>query len=264
MDTNLSQAIKLAGGILVALVLISALVYFFSALSPLQTQLDDIKALEQTTDFNKEFEVYQKDIMYGVDVISVLNKAASYNKAYIEESGYSEDLKNNYLIDIIFEDNIELEQTIQTYRIVNNGYRVSEESFKIDDSTDNPDLKLKEDVINNHIIDSNNLDIDRGDFKNSNTEDLFTTPGIPRCLIVEEDDCINDDLYNKIIKESSKKLKVTITNRSQEEDNNPQIWSRIILQRYAYDFKTKKFRCTGINYSELTGRVVSLTFAEIK
>ena len=57
MDTNMTQALKLAGGILIALVLISGLTIMFGKLSPSQNTLEDIKAFEQTQAFNKEFEV---------------------------------------------------------------------------------------------------------------------------------------------------------------------------------------------------------------
>ena len=39
MDTNMSQALKMAGGVLIALIIIATLTYFFRELTPFQQQI---------------------------------------------------------------------------------------------------------------------------------------------------------------------------------------------------------------------------------
>ena len=244
MDTNMAQALKLAGGILIALVLITGLSMLFSRLSPSQNTLEDIKAFEQTQEFNKEFEVYDKDIMYGVDVISVINKAASYNKAYIDEYGYTEDLEQNYLVNIILVDDIDLEQSIELYRIDSRTAR--EIPIDCANITDHDDIEA--------ICDK--LEIEGGDFQDSSNATLHSGVLIDENRIDEL--YVRQEIYDLIIEPSSEQLKKTAIN-----NENPEVWSKAILETYVYNFKSKKFRCVGVRYSEITQRITELTFAEI-
>ena len=247
MDTNMSQALKLAGGILIALVLISALTIMFSKLSPSQNTLEDIKAFEQTIAFNKEFEVYDKDIMYGLDVISAINKAASYNKTYIDEYGYTEDLEQNYLVNIILEDDIDLEQSIELYRIDSRTAREIPINCDDLDPVDNAD-----------DIDAicSKLEIEEGDFQDLSNDTLSSGDLIDEAR--RDELYVRQQIYDLIIEPSSEQLKKTAIN-----NENPEVWSKAILETYVYNFKSKKFRCVGVRYSEITQRITELTFAEI-
>lgn len=244
MDTNMAQALKLAGGILVALVLISGLTIMFGKLSPSQNTLEDIKAFEQTQAFNKEFEVYDKDIMYGLDVISAINKAASYNKTYIDEYGYTEDLERNYLVNIILEDDIDLEQSIELYRIDSRTAR--EIPIDCANITDHDDIEA--------ICDK--LEIEEGDFQDLSNDTLSSGELIDEAR--RDELYVRQEIYDLIIEPSSEQLKKTAIN-----NENPEVWSKAILETYVYNFKSKKFRCVGVRYSEITQRITELTFAEI-
>ena len=247
MDTNMAQALKLAGGILVALVLISGLTIMFGKLSPSQNTLEDIKAFEQTIAFNKEFEVYDKDIMYGLDVISAINKAASYNKTYIDEYGYTEDLERNYLVNIRLEDDIDLEQSIELYRIDSRTAREIPINCDDLDPVDNAD-----------DIDAicSKLEIEEGDFQDLSNDTLSSGDLIDEAR--RDELYVRQEIYDLIIEPSSQQLKKTAIN-----NENPEVWSKAILETYVYNFKSKKFRCVGVRYSEITQRITELTFAEI-
>ena len=77
---NAAKALGIAAGVLLAVILMSLIAYFFSNLSEWPQQQDDMESAEQLAKFNKEYEVYEKSQMYGVDVISCLNKAKSNNE----------------------------------------------------------------------------------------------------------------------------------------------------------------------------------------
>ena len=66
-------------------------VAFISKVSIWPEAQDELKVTEQTAAFNKEYEVYQKSAMYGVNVISCLNKAKSNNEKYIEGGSFVDD-----------------------------------------------------------------------------------------------------------------------------------------------------------------------------
>ena len=81
---NTAKALEIVAGVLLAVIIISLIVYFFSTISEWPSQEDEMQSAEQLAQFNLEYEVYEKNAMYGVDVISCLNKARSNNQKYVE------------------------------------------------------------------------------------------------------------------------------------------------------------------------------------
>lgn len=81
---NAAKALLIAGGVLLALLIISVMVYMFSQMKSLQQAQEAKIEEEQIAEFNKGFETYDKKVMYGADVISVLNKAANNNAKYTQ------------------------------------------------------------------------------------------------------------------------------------------------------------------------------------
>lgn len=79
---NATKALAMAGGVLIAIMLLATLVYVFqnAGLIP-QAELDQ-KAVEELVKFNSQYESYNKQFMYGTDVISVINKARDNNTKY--------------------------------------------------------------------------------------------------------------------------------------------------------------------------------------
>ncbi len=77
---NASKALIIAGGILLALLILSVLIYVGTTLSNMANQQNQSKQLEQTAEFNRTYEAYNRSRLYGTDVISVVNRAIDYNK----------------------------------------------------------------------------------------------------------------------------------------------------------------------------------------
>lgn len=95
---NASKALLIAGSILLAMLILGLILIFNSNVSSLvQTKSQKI-AEEQKVAFNNQFEAYNKNIMYGTDVISVINKAIDNNKLKrVEEND-----DNSYFVNIEF------------------------------------------------------------------------------------------------------------------------------------------------------------------
>ena len=76
---NISRALIIAGGMLLTILILTLLVFLFNKISIIpeeQTQqLNELNIIE----FNRSYEVYQKPLMYGTDIISVINKAIDHN-----------------------------------------------------------------------------------------------------------------------------------------------------------------------------------------
>ena len=85
---NASKALIIAGGVLIALIIISMFIAMFNNISNIQKEQEDQIKVEQITAFNAEFEAYNKKVMYGADVITLINKVAENNRKYSMNNDY--------------------------------------------------------------------------------------------------------------------------------------------------------------------------------
>ena len=69
----------MAGGMLLAILIVSLLVYAWSLFSKYQSSQDDLTDIEDTAKFNEQFTNYQRDNVKGYDILSLANKVTDYN-----------------------------------------------------------------------------------------------------------------------------------------------------------------------------------------
>ena len=79
---NASKALLIAGGVLITLIIITMFIMMFNNISNIQKEQEEQTKLEQIVDFNAEFEAYNKKVMYGTDVITLINKVVENNKKH--------------------------------------------------------------------------------------------------------------------------------------------------------------------------------------
>lgn len=91
---NAAKALLIAGGILLAILIMSALVFMFSATKNFSASQEAKTLAKQISEFNSQYEAYNKTIMYGADVITVINKSMDYNQRK-GETGSVVDIKLN-------------------------------------------------------------------------------------------------------------------------------------------------------------------------
>jgi hypothetical protein len=77
---NASKALIMAGGILIALLVIGALLLMFNQVSYYQKSQSSSTKTSQLADFNKEYEKFTYDDLKGYDLITLVNKVVDYNK----------------------------------------------------------------------------------------------------------------------------------------------------------------------------------------
>lgn len=128
---NASKALLIAGGILLALMTLSLIVYVSTSTTRMAEAQDAKKASEELSAFNASYEAYNKRLMYGTDVISVWNKANNYNEK--DESSISIKIydKNGDEISI----NYEKDFKNKIFECINSTYdsntgRISQMEFK--------------------------------------------------------------------------------------------------------------------------------------
>lgn len=88
---NASFALKLVVSFLIAVVVISLITGVFLILKSHQIQVEEAISRDNIGKFNKAFEVYEKKLMYGTDVLSCLNKAENNNQQYVYNIYYGKD-----------------------------------------------------------------------------------------------------------------------------------------------------------------------------
>jgi len=77
---NASKALIMAGGMLLAMMLLAMIVYVGTSMGDMAESQDRKVATEQIEEFNQTYLAYDKNRMYGIDVITVVNKAINHNK----------------------------------------------------------------------------------------------------------------------------------------------------------------------------------------
>lgn len=78
---NASKALTIAGGILIGLLVIGALILMFNQIGDYERAQSKVDKNSQLTDFNNDYERYLDDKgINGTDVISLINKVIDYNK----------------------------------------------------------------------------------------------------------------------------------------------------------------------------------------
>lgn len=86
---NASKALIMAGSILIAIMVISLLVMAYNNLTETMNAKNDEEAIEQVIEFNKQYDVYYRNNLYGSDILSLANKVADYNERQSKEQGYA-------------------------------------------------------------------------------------------------------------------------------------------------------------------------------
>ena len=277
---NAAKALQIAAGVLLAVMILSLAVYFFSTISAWPTQEDDMESAEQLAKFNMEYEVYDKSLMYGVDVISCLNKAKSNNEKYTEygvddsgsktSTGFFSGAKygKDYNVNVYVKINKVLTETLEIYyfdKKDNNGNDY--ETTRVNTTNDEWDELSNVDPTKKQL---HALGID----KQLNSANFYTllNPDMSLCNQYEElttNDflqpdkgyySLEDEAILKLLKFSSSTPKITIKN---PDSATLRYWSKAVWSTALYDFKTRRFTCDSIEYSNVTGRVTKIYFSEV-
>lgn len=285
---NAAKALGIAAGVILAVILMSLIAYFFSTISEWPQQEEETASAEQLSKFNLEYEVYEKSAMYGVDVISCLNKAISNNETYMEGKGLltGSRTSDEYKINVYVNIKSPLEETMEIYYFDMNSHtekqrmdqsntsqsskewkdlQSSEATYKklsLEEIQENPSNKYYTAfTIDDPLYTSTRqLNKEKTGFDyyleaNGGTKKIILSDGTEKNYY-----SIEDTQLKNLLKFSAKNPKITIKN---SEASDYRYWSTAIWITGLYDFKTKRFKCDEIKYSEVTGRINEIYFSEI-
>lgn len=76
---NAAKALLIAGGVLIAIILISMFLLMYNRMANIQKVQEQKKEMEQLSAFNAQYEAFNKKLMYGVEVRTLQNKVNENN-----------------------------------------------------------------------------------------------------------------------------------------------------------------------------------------
>lgn len=83
---NASKALLIAGGVLIAMLLISLLIYGWTVVSEYQDSKKELADIEDVSKFNDQFLQYDRDDVQGYELLSLIHKVIDYNQRKTEDS----------------------------------------------------------------------------------------------------------------------------------------------------------------------------------
>ena len=93
---NATKALIMAGGMLITILIVSLSIAAYNAMTNSARTNQESLSQEQVAEFNSQFEVYNREDLLGIELVSILNKVNDYNSKY-ESEGYNKintNLKN--------------------------------------------------------------------------------------------------------------------------------------------------------------------------
>lgn len=271
---NAARALEISAGVLLGVMLMALVAYFFASISKMPENEDQILTAEQLATFNREYEVYNKQQMYGVDVISCLNKAISNDNKYVKGEAYfaGKEYGKNYLINVYVTLNGPLQESIEL-TIVKMGESktvfAGSSDLSIDDALTMKQVGFEvKELSNGAKYTKYNIETDKA-YPSSHTltGGDYMEAGTYKLLESEDsiDEAIPSNRYKKELisllsfADHDNMRQVRINRTSENLDK----WGTAIWNTALYDFKKKRFKCDGIDYNPETARVMNIHFVEI-
>ncbi len=273
---NAAKALEIAAGVLLAVLIMSLIAYFFSTVRLWPLEEDSMETAEQLAKFNLEYEVYDKKAMYGADVISCLTKAQSNNEKYVAGGKYLTGNKygSTYWIDVSVVIKTPLEESLEVYYFDESTSGFNKQKMLLEGENLPTVAGVPADIKMGEV----GFVFNKKDgklYSTFNEETLLKTQyktvtsltGID-CLATGSENHLHTGSENYeitplqlIVSFASTNMKQTITNQGNQDSLKQ--WSTAIWTSALYDFKTRKFKCEDITYSDITGRVNEIKFVEI-
>ena len=86
---NATKALIIAGGMLIAMLIVGLLVWGFGQIRSLQQEQTDQETIQEIIDFNERSEAYNRTTVRGYQMISLANLVYDTNSRYTETDGYN-------------------------------------------------------------------------------------------------------------------------------------------------------------------------------
>lgn len=265
---NANKALMMAASTIIAVMLFAVFVLFIKNISVWPEEQGDLLSTEQRAKFNEEYQVYQKSMMYGVDVISCLNKAYSNNVKYDDAGAYKadEDKLYGYYINVKVKMKNTLTESIEVRAIKDVGEtQILNDTSQIKDD-DGTALTFEKAgfKINENMLTKWDKDTVLCYNMTATPDDTNTLKGGTTYALLHEND--NNRVPLERLLKLSNHEKQIVKNTTLDDDNKKHAnngWTVITWNTVLNDFKKRRFTCKDMEYNEHTGLVNLIVFEEI-
>ncbi len=292
--------------------------YVWQQIGNMKKEQDNQLVSLNKADFNAAFLAYEKNLMYGTDVLSCLNKAQNNNQRYIYNNYYgtdnesvSNEARSEYFIDVIVKTNSTLSENLSVYYRNSNGSTtrlvglgpVDKDNKNFHDTSSGNNTQLFKNTSSGSAKESIHFDLptiyyyyfEKGIVKKEAVSygNAMWTGGkmtINKTIYELISDSANLEtgfkkgeyhlldgagIENYTTSAADKRqaaqlsaLLSTVTTMEQTKINSNwsvgrDNWYSATWKTAAYDFKTRKFKCTKVDYNDDTGYVCAIYFEEI-
>ncbi len=220
---NASKALIMAGSVLLAILIIGSLVFMFNTLSNLKNTEASAEDVEQLAKYNRQIETFNRDGLYGSEILSLANLIEDYNIRQSDLKGYTAITLEVYTTGIAGADKNTIMQAQYTGE---NGYLQLIQDFN----------KLK-----------NDIDTSKAEVLYGQTVEKLAG------MRTEE---VVDALRNYGVRETQ--IDTIITN-----EIDPKTLNYTVKKSEMTEFKNKKFRTPEIEYDQYTARIIKMVFRQI-
>lgn len=225
---NASKALIMAGGILIALLIISLLVMFYDDIQETMNSQSKSDLVEQIAEFNKQYDVYYRDNLHGNDILSLANMVNDYNKREAKEKSYKK-----LEMGVTFASKTSIRKDGEKLTtVINKGERWDSNNIQnlIENKTDGWKTVIEK-MEEEKKIKGYTIQYLSG-IRLKQLEDIF-------------------------------KNEISIKPKFIEEDVQPLINKYLSYRSALSSMKSKTFKATKFEYDEKTGRIIKMEFIEI-
>lgn len=233
---NASKALIIAASVLIAMLIIGAAVYMFNVMSSIQAEEEASSQTQIITEFNQKFDVYNRKILYGSDILSLANMIDDYNVRETVESKMYQEMQIHVTVKKQLTSSTDKKYSISagTYtaqqlrdKLIAEGKNSVTDKINEIEETYSQKGRMSIQNLNNLQLKSNSYITGTGTYQDAFQEEI--AKDIYRNLHVEED-----------------------------------IQDYVDLSSILKDFRTKIFSCTLVRYDEQNrnGRIVEMNFEE--
>lgn len=220
---NASKALIMAGGVLIALMVLGALMLMFNNLSSYQDSTDENLKEAQIVEFNNQFTTYDRNDVRGNELYSLLNRVVDYNERKSSVGTIGKEISYEPMT-IKFSFVKELERGKLAYNS------------------------------------NNNLLFTEIEYEENSNQCQFQNNIIEKIKTIEENEKNINTLVLNIVtildhNDLSKYREITGDEELTEDEKKD------ILKYYEFvQFKRAHFDCTNVEYNKNTGRVIKMEF----
>lgn len=239
---NASKALIMAGGVLIGLLIISALVLMFSNLSAYQDTNIESTRDSQIVEFNNKYESYNKQNLRGSELYSLLNMVVDYNRRQTTAgTGWADKGQS-----IAF-DPMEITFTVNDIKKLaadtSGNKLITKSTYTINGNTNEFENEVKDEI--------DRIENKYGKDSLTNLSTNLTRIFIDSSNTTEQTDAVNK--FNSV----SKKVRAGKFSDIAKDS----VIREDVYKYYEYvQFKRARFNCTSTDYNQNTGRIKKMVF----